>query len=176
MTRHGPFELAFLFLLLLPTWVLADGLIIIDRPPQPIPGHFPFAPMEGDVSPGQRVDRRPGRDDQRRPGVPQQLGGALEGYYMFPLPDGAAIDKFSMDIDGKEMEAELLPADKARSIYEDIVRRHRDPALLEYVGQGRVPRAHLPDRAELDEARATEVHAAAQEGFGPGRIHVSAQY
>ena len=55
---------------------------------------------------------------------------------MFPLPDGAAIDKFSMDIDGKEMEAELLPADKARAIYEDIVRRHKDPALLEYVGKG----------------------------------------
>jgi hypothetical protein len=52
------------------------------------------------------------------------------------LPDGAAIEKFSMDIDGKEMEAELLPADKARAIYEDIVRRHKDPALLEYVGKG----------------------------------------
>ena len=40
-----------------------------------------------------------------------------------------------MDINGKQAEAELLPADKARSIYEDIVRKMRDPALLEYVGR-----------------------------------------
>jgi Ca-activated chloride channel family protein len=37
-----------------------------------------------------------------------------------------------MDIDGKTVEAELLSADKARGIYEDIVRKLRDPALLEY--------------------------------------------
>lgn len=60
----------------------------------------------------------------------------LEGYYLFPLPKDAVIKKFSMYIDGKEMEAELLDAAKARKIYEDIVRKRRDPALLEYVGQG----------------------------------------
>jgi len=41
-----------------------------------------------------------------------------------------------MDIGGKMMEAELLPADRARAYYEDIVRRMKDPALLEYVGRG----------------------------------------
>jgi len=60
----------------------------------------------------------------------------LEGYYLFPLPVNAVIKKFSMFIDGKEMPAELLDALKARQIYEDIVRRQLDPALLEYVGQG----------------------------------------
>jgi Ca-activated chloride channel family protein len=60
----------------------------------------------------------------------------LEGYYLFPLPKGAVIKKFSMYVDGKEMEAELLDAKKARRIYEDIVRRQRDPALLEYSETG----------------------------------------
>lgn len=60
----------------------------------------------------------------------------LEGYYLFPLPVNAVIKKFSMFIDGKEMPAELLDAQKARQIYEDIVRRQKDPALLEYAGQG----------------------------------------
>ena len=41
-----------------------------------------------------------------------------------------------MDIDGRMMEAELLPADKARALYEDIVRKAKDPALLEYAGRG----------------------------------------
>src|SRR5206468_4769653 len=55
--------------------------------------------------------------------------------YLFPLPRGAHIDKFSMDINGHQAEAELLSADKARAIYEEIVRKTRDPALLEYVGR-----------------------------------------
>ena len=56
----------------------------------------------------------------------------LEGTYLFPIPKGAQIDKFTMDIGGKMVEAELLPAAKARQIYEDIVRKLKDPALLEY--------------------------------------------
>ena len=40
-----------------------------------------------------------------------------------------------MDIDGKEAEAELLSAEKAKSIYEEIVRKSRDPALMEYAGR-----------------------------------------
>lgn len=60
----------------------------------------------------------------------------LEGTYLFPIPKGAQIDKFKMDIGGKMVEAELLPADKARQIYEDIVRKAKDPALLEYADRG----------------------------------------
>jgi len=59
----------------------------------------------------------------------------LEGTYLFPVPKGAQINKFTMEIGGKQVEAELLAADKARSIYEDIVRKLRDPALLEYAGR-----------------------------------------
>jgi len=56
----------------------------------------------------------------------------LEGTFMFPTPKGAHLDKFSIEIDGKMTPAELLPASKAREIYEDIVRKLKDPALLEY--------------------------------------------
>jgi Ca-activated chloride channel family protein len=59
----------------------------------------------------------------------------MEGTFIFPVPKGAQLDKFRMDIDGKPVEAELLAADKARGIYEDIVRKMKDPALLEYAGQ-----------------------------------------
>src|SRR5512137_2675099 len=59
----------------------------------------------------------------------------LEGTFVFPIPKGAHIDKFTMEIDGKQVEAELLAADKARRIYEDIVRKLKDPALLEYAGR-----------------------------------------
>jgi Ca-activated chloride channel family protein len=59
----------------------------------------------------------------------------LEGTFLFPVPKGAQINKFSMEIGGKHVEAELMPADKARRIYEDIVRKLKDPALLEYAGR-----------------------------------------
>ncbi len=60
----------------------------------------------------------------------------LEGYFLFPVPKDAIIKHFSMLVNGVETEAELLDAGKARKIYEDIVRRSKDPALLEYYNQG----------------------------------------
>ena len=60
----------------------------------------------------------------------------VEGTYIFPLPEDAAISSFDMWVDGQKLEGKLLGRDEARAIYEDIVRRQRDPALLEYVGRG----------------------------------------
>ncbi len=60
----------------------------------------------------------------------------IEGLYIFPLPVGASISGFAMDIEGKMTKGELLDADKARGIYEDIVRKMRDPGLLEFMGTG----------------------------------------
>ncbi len=60
----------------------------------------------------------------------------VEGTYVFPLPEDAAITSFDMWVDGKKLEGRLLGKEEARRIYEDIVRRDRDPALLEYVGRG----------------------------------------
>lgn len=60
---------------------------------------------------------------------------ALEGTYIFPLPEDAAISEFAMWVDGKRIEGRILDKHEARRIYEDIVRRQRDPALLEYVGR-----------------------------------------
>jgi Ca-activated chloride channel family protein len=55
----------------------------------------------------------------------------VEGTFLFPLPQNAQVSRFSMNVDGKEMAGELLSADEARRIYEDIVRKSLDPALLE---------------------------------------------
>ena len=44
----------------------------------------------------------------------------LEGYFLFPVPKDVVISKFTMDINGVTHEAELLDAQKARKIYEEI--------------------------------------------------------
>ncbi|MFL6552834.1 MAG: VIT domain-containing protein, partial [Chthoniobacterales bacterium] len=112
-----------------------DGFIVIEHPIYVPPTHFPFAALEvtshqvnvkidGQVAITSIDQEFYNPNDQR-----------LEGFYMFPVPKGAHLDKFSMEIGGKSVDAELLPADKARRIYEDIVRKVRDPALLEYSGR-----------------------------------------
>ncbi|MGB1286300.1 MAG: VIT domain-containing protein [Aggregatilineales bacterium] len=57
-----------------------------------------------------------------------------EGTFIFPLPEGAAVDRLIMYIDGQAIESKILPAEEARGIYDEIVRQYRDPALLEYIG------------------------------------------
>ena len=61
-------------------------------------------------------------------------GRPLEATYIFPVPKGASVNKFSMWVDGKEVKGELVEADRATQVYTDIVRRMKDPGLLEYVG------------------------------------------
>ncbi|MFG0330901.1 MAG: VIT domain-containing protein [Phycisphaerales bacterium] len=68
--------------------------------------------------------------------------GRLEATYIFPIPEGADLTGFKMSFNGKMVEGEVLPADKARQIYEDIVRRQRDPGLIEFIGR-RLLRARI---------------------------------
>ena len=126
---------ALLFLLCNPEVVLrADGFIIIPRPPHPLPP-TPF-PLEVTFHKVMVTIR----DQVAITSVDQEFHNPnsqrLEGYYLFPIPAHAVIKRFSMEIDGRDTPAELLDAAKARTIYEEIVRKLRDPALLEYSRQG----------------------------------------
>ena len=78
------------------------------------------------------------RDQIASVSVDQQFenvgSGMIEVEYLFPVPSDAAIDSMTLVVNGKEFKAQLLKADEARKIYEDIVRQKKDPALLQYVG------------------------------------------
>lgn len=135
--------------------ILASGLIVVHDPgfwheppplilPTPDPGPRPlphprprpaWAPLELNFT---KVDATI-KDQLATTTVEQEFYNPnprqLEGTFLFPVPKGAQINKFTMEINGKPVDAELLTADKARGIYEDIVRRLRDPALLEYAGR-----------------------------------------
>jgi Ca-activated chloride channel family protein len=101
----------------------------------PPPRHFPLAPLE--IS-SESIDAKI-KDQVATVTIDQEFynpnAQQLEGTFLFPLPKGAQLDKFKMEIAGKMVEAELLSAEKARTIYEDIVRRAKDPALLEFEGR-----------------------------------------
>jgi Ca-activated chloride channel family protein len=67
-----------------------------------------------------------------------------EGTYIFPIPGDATVDQFTMVVDGQPVEARVLSADEARAIYEEIVRKMRDPALLELIGRGAIQASIFP--------------------------------
>lgn len=119
------------FLIIFSKLSFADGFIVIPHP-NPLPNPFPLEVVYHKVD--VKIDGQSAitKIDQSfyNPSEFQ-----LEGYYIFPIPKGAIVNNFTMIINGKETKAELLDADKARKIYEDIVRQMRDPALLEYSEQ-----------------------------------------
>ena len=74
-------------------------------------------------------------------------GGLIgEADYIFPMPAGAAFEALELEIDGELVSGETMSADQARRIYEDIVRRSRDPALVEYMGRGMLRTRIFPIR------------------------------
>jgi Ca-activated chloride channel family protein len=74
----------------------------------------------------------------------------MEGTYLFPLPEGAAVTELTMWVDGVPIEAKVLGAEEARNIYDTIVRQMRDPALLEYVGTSAIQANVFPIPANAE--------------------------
>lgn len=58
-----------------------------------------------------------------------------EETYIFPVPKGTVISNLTLCGDGQCHEGKLMSTTEARQVYEEIVRRTKDPALLEYLGE-----------------------------------------
>ncbi len=62
----------------------------------------------------------------------------LEGVYKFTIPADAALQRLAMYVDGKLTESAVVERMRARRIYEELVYRRVDPALLEWEGTGKL--------------------------------------
>lgn len=128
---------------------LADGILLPVEHPQTIP-----------VAPGElftvkyhhvtvNIDNR-----ACTTGVDQAFYNAAnvdrEGIYVFPMPEGSVITKFSMFAGESEIKGKIYTKEEARAIYESIVRRRKDPALLEYVGRNLFKASVYPVPAKAD--------------------------
>ena len=129
-------------LALLPTVGAADGIIV------PIPHPMPPWPAPGPQQERYSLDIKYHHvetviEDQVATTHVDELfenpyNVDVEGIYIFPLPKGAAVDRFSLKVDGKPVEGEMLDADEAAIEYRKLVNQSKDPALLEYMGRGAV--------------------------------------
>jgi Ca-activated chloride channel family protein len=142
---------------LLPAFARGQGLLVVTDPeqqvrlPRPIiiyphpiyPHPIPFPPP-APTGPTYKVDQLEVNarlvDQVAQVQVSQSFENTgsrpLEVSFIFPLPYEGAIHQLTLLIDGKEFPARLLDAKEARRRYEEIVRKNRDPALLEWMGSG----------------------------------------
>lgn len=124
---------------------VAQGVLIVVNPPEPIPlprpipWPHPRPPVISYRIKELGIEARI-EDQAARVQITQSFVNTgslpMEVQFVFPLPPDSAIDRLTFLVDGKEYEGKLLPAKEARSIYESYVRQSRDPALLEWLGSG----------------------------------------
>ncbi len=87
----------------------------------------------------------------------------LEGTYFFPIPEQASITEFAIWEGNQRLVGEVRSREEARRIYDEIVRRQRDPGLLEYAGKNLFQASIFPILPRSDkklELRYTQVLAA----------------
>ena len=113
----------------------AQGWIDIERPVDPgIPGgDVQRTSSQVRVEIDGRVARVEVEERFRNSG-----GRMAEGSYLYPMPGEAVFTNFSLWMGDQEVRGETMNAEQARSIYEEIVRRKKDPALLTFAGHGLV--------------------------------------
>jgi Ca-activated chloride channel family protein len=111
----------------------AQGWIDIDRPVSSVRGPAQLVRVSSAVR--ATIDGRVARFE-----VEERFrnnGGTIaEGTYLYPLPGEAVFSDFSLFQGERELKGEMMAADQARSVYEGIVRRLKDPALITLVGHG----------------------------------------
>ncbi len=124
-------------LLLLPTAAAAQIVEPEPMPPMPCPGCWwpvdQVAQLDGieadiEVTDGTTVARY--RFDLSNPADERHGGPGAEGRIVFPVPAGSSVTDLVLSGGPETLEGKLLDADDATRIYEDIVRRLIDPALL----------------------------------------------
>jgi Ca-activated chloride channel homolog len=74
-------------------------------------------------------------------------GRRLEAELLVPVPDDAVIRGFTFQGSAAEPTAQVLPKGEARAIYDQIVAKTRDPALLEFAGYNLVRSSIFPIEA-----------------------------
>jgi len=113
----------------------AQGWIEIERPRIPVPVNPNVVRVGSDVR--ATIDGRVARVEVEERF--RNTGGAIaEGSYLYPLPGEAVFQNFSLWMGDQELRGEMMNAEQARGIYEEIVRRQKDPALLTLAGHGLV--------------------------------------
>ena len=117
----------------------AQGIIVpgpcrrcpdIPRPLPPLPRSLPIKSIKIDTTISSQVATTHVEQVFRN-----DTGATLEGTYLFPIPESASVAEFAIWDGNRRLVGEVRTREEARRIYDEIVRRQRDPGLLEYAGK-----------------------------------------
>jgi Ca-activated chloride channel family protein len=117
----------------------AQGIIVpgpcrrcpdIPRPLPPLPRSLPIKSIKIDTTISSQVATTHVEQVFRN-----DTGATLEGTYLFPIPESASVAEFAIWDGDRRLVGEVRTREEARRIYDEIVRRQRDPGLLEYAGK-----------------------------------------
>ena len=132
--------LLFVLLMMIATvaGVRAQGVIVprpcdrCPRPPRPVtlPRALPISSIKIDTKIAGQVATTHVEQVFRN-----ETDATLEGTYLFPIPETASIVEFAIWDGDHKLVGEVRSREEARRIYDEIVRRQRDPGLLEYAGK-----------------------------------------
>src|SRR5689334_23414278 len=129
--------LTFSILCALATIASAQGVIVPgpcrrcpDPLPVPLPRALPITSIKIDTKISSQVATTHVEQVFRN-----DTGATLEGTYLFPIPESASIAEFAIWDGDRRLVGEVRSREEARRIYDEIVRRQRDPGLLEYAGK-----------------------------------------
>ena len=133
-------------LLLLPADVFAQGLLVnVEvnhrvRLPRPVPPGSVVPPTANSYKIKELDVHARLVDQAAKVQVSQSFVNTgsvqMEVCFVFPLPYDGAIDQLTLLVDGREYPARLLAKERRGGRMNAIVRKNRDPALLEWIGTG----------------------------------------
>ena len=103
---------------------------IVERPPVNLPRALPVKSIKIDTRISSQVATTHVEQVFRN-----NTQFTLEGTYFFPIPETASIAEFAIWEGDRRLVGEVRSREEARRIYDEIVRRQRDPGLLEYAGK-----------------------------------------
>src|SRR6266511_3635782 len=130
--------LSFSLLILTAATGVAQGVIVpgpcerCPRPPRPIalPRSLPIKSIKIDTKISSQVATTHVEQIFRN-----DTEATLEGAYFFTIPDQASLTEFAIWDGDRRLVGEVRSREEARLIYDEIVRRQRDPGLLEYAAK-----------------------------------------
>jgi len=125
-----------------PPIIIDDGPIIIVPQVRPRHWHNPVVRLSA-MNVSARIENQVATTTVEMT-LHNPAGRQQEAQLVFPVPDGVAIRSMAYDGVGVEPSAKILPRDEARRIYDSIVNRQRDPALLEFAGYNLIRTSVFP--------------------------------
>ena len=129
-----------------PSPILPGDDVVIILPPRPLPRRHPMHHEPVRLTAASAAISI----DEQAAGTRLELtlsnpsGIQQEAVVMIPVPDGVAVRSLEYDGVGPEPVAKVLPRDEARRIYDAIVNKMRDPALVEFAGTNMIRTSAFP--------------------------------